>query len=149
MDLENTQKEVTGTEPENEITNPPQDALDKEIQEEKKRGEGRIEAEKAAFSLKKNAERAKALGLDPEQILGIKKESAPEKDDDDVPEWYKREQNKRNEKTALELAELIEDERERELVKIKLQTAIERRSILCKWTPCSKQQCKDLHRVKA
>src|SRR3954470_13804335 len=42
----------------------------------------RTEAEKAAYSLMKNAERAKELGLDPKKVLGLTEE---DENDDDKP----------------------------------------------------------------
>lgn len=117
---ETISEETTGTEPETINNEPSQDPLDVEIERTKK--EGRSEAEKAAFSLKKNAERAKELGIDPAEILGLKKEEP--KDNDEVPEWYKKEQSKANAKTALELADSIEDPKERELVQIALNSVV-------------------------
>lgn len=104
-----------------EITKEPsQDPVEQEIAREKEKGKVYTEAEKAAFNLKKNAEKAKELGVDPAEVLGI---SAPD-NDDEVPEWFKRREAAAAAKTADELAEQIEDPRERELVKLKLSTVV-------------------------
>ncbi len=89
---------------------------------------GRTEVEKAAFSLKKNAERAKELGIDPAKVLGFdQKVETTEDNEDDKPitrgEW-KRMQAENASKTALQSAEEIPNETERELVKYHLQNTI-------------------------
>lgn len=77
----------------------------------------RTEAEKAAFNLKKHADRAKELGLKPEDILGIKPKlqvDASVSDDTPLTVGALREIQKQDaKKTALQLAENIEDEDER------------------------------------
>jgi len=86
----------------------------------------RTELEKAAFSLKKNAERLKELGGDPNAVLGTEKETS-ETDEDDKPVtlgMLKRLQQETAEKTALQLAAEIPNETERELVKYHLQNTI-------------------------
>lgn len=77
------------------------------------------EKEKAAFNLKKKIEEAKALGIDPKDILGIEEDQK-----DEVPEWYKKEQAKNSQKTALQLADSIADPDEKALVKEYLSTRV-------------------------
>lgn len=62
----------------------------------------RTPEEIAAYNLQKKAEDAKALGLDPKKILGVKS-------DTEVPEWYKAEKAKEVAKTSLQLTESIAD----------------------------------------
>lgn len=116
----------TGTEP--ELTNETsQDPVEAELSREKSKGEGRTEAEKAAFSLRKNAERARELGVDPLEVLGVSKEQEVSTDDDapiTVGMWKKM-QEEQGRKSALELADEIPDERERELTKHYLETRIQ------------------------
>lgn len=98
------------------------DPLKKELEKVQAKS-GRTEAEKAAFSLMKNAERAKELGLDPKKVLGLD----DEKEEDDKPithgELRKLEQE-RAQKSALDRANDIEDETERDLVKHHLVSTI-------------------------
>lgn len=81
----------------------------------------RTEAEKAAFSLKKNAERAVELGLDPAEILGVKTHIEVDAQDDDakpVTVGMLRDIQKQDaHKTSLQLADSIEDEETRATVK--------------------------------
>lgn len=106
----------TGTEP--ELTQEPsQDPVEQELTREKSKGEGRTEAEKAAFSLRKNAERARELGVDPLEVLGVVKTQDTEGDDAPVTiGMLKKMQEESGRKTSLELADEIPDQRERELV---------------------------------
>jgi nucleotide-binding universal stress UspA family protein len=122
MDELNNVEETTAPTAEPITPEPSQDPLDVEIEKGKEEKRQFTEAEKAAFNLKKNAERAKELGVDPATVLGLSQETQTE--DDDVPEWYKKREAQAASKTALELAEAIEDPRERELVKMKLETVI-------------------------
>lgn len=83
----------------------------------------RSELEKAAFSLQKNAERLKELGGDPRAIIGTETSD----DEDDVPVtvgMLKRLKQQEIGQTALQLAERIDNEAERELVKYHLQNTI-------------------------
>lgn len=102
------------------IETPEQDPLKTELEKVKS---GRTEAEKAAFSLKKNADRVRELGGDPASILDIGQPT----DGDDTP-VTRAELNeliaKQGSKTALQLAEEITDSTERELVKHYLETRI-------------------------
>lgn len=116
--------ETPGTVPETINNEPSQDPLDQEIEREKGKGEGRTEPEKAAFSLKKNADRVRELGLDPLEVLGVTPTPKPADTNDDVPEWFKKIEAGKSAKTALELADMIDDPKERELVRIKLETVI-------------------------
>ncbi len=79
----------------------------------------RTPEEIAAHNLKKKAEDAKALGLDPKKILGV-----TEPDDTEVPAWYKAEKAKEVQKTSLQLAEAIADEDLREKVKANLSRVV-------------------------
>jgi len=82
----------------------------------------RTEPEKAAFTLQKNAERARELGLDPVEVLGLKKQ------DGGTPmtvEMYEELQKKNASQSALQLAESsIEDPKELELTKIYLENKV-------------------------
>jgi len=101
-----------------------QDPLKTEL--ERVQQTGRTEKEKAEFTLRKNAERVKALGGDPTSILGIEKEVDIE-DEDDKPVtlgMLKKMQQETASKTALQLAEEISNETERELAKWHLQNTI-------------------------
>lgn len=93
---------------------------------EKVQKNGKTELEKASFSLKKNAERLAELGGDPTTVLGLK-EQKPEEDEDNQP--VTRGELKKiiaagSTKTALQLAEDIEDATERELTKHYLENRI-------------------------
>lgn len=117
--IEETTEEVTT---ESEVSEAEQDLLKDELDRVQKGG--RTEAEKAAFSLKKNAERARELGLDPTEILGIKEEPL---DDDDTPVtmgMFKKLQEEKVVKTALQLADEISTSIERELVKYHIENTI-------------------------
>jgi len=122
MEPETNVEETTAPTAEPINPEPSQDPIDIEIEKGKEEKRQFTEAEKAAFNLKKNAERAKELGVDPAAVLGINPE--PKAEDEDVPEWYKKREAQAASKTALELADAIEDPRERELVKMKLETVI-------------------------
>lgn len=124
MTDETISEETTGTEPETIITEPSQDPLEVELQRENKK-EGRSEAEKAAFSLKKNLERAKELGVDVDQVLGIKiEEKTIDKDAPLTVGMYEQMQREQGQKTSIQLAEGIQDEREKALVIQYLKTRI-------------------------
>lgn len=89
----------------------------------------RTEAEKAAFSLKKNAERVKELGLDPTEILGIKPAAvmvdANDEDSKPVTVGMLRELQKADaRKSAIEMADEIADEATRNAVKEALGTRV-------------------------
>ncbi len=81
----------------------------------------RTEKEKAEFSLKKNAERLKELGGDPEATLGVQKHlPIDETLDDDKPMtvgMYRDVQKKDATKTALQLADDIQDADRKQAVK--------------------------------
>lgn len=85
----------------------------------------RSETEKAGFTLKKNAERARELGLDPAEILGFKANEVTE--GDDAPATMgavKQMLADKAKETAFELADDIEDEHVRELTKLNLKRII-------------------------
>lgn len=101
-----------------------QDPLKTELTKVQER-QGRSEKDKAEFSLKKNAERFKELGGDPNEVLGIKTEEST--DDENTPVtlgMLKKLQRESASKTALQEAEEIQNETERELVKFHLQNTI-------------------------
>lgn len=103
---------------------PEQDPLKDELERVQKTG--KTEAEKAAFSLKKNAERAKELGVDVDEVLGRTKPTVTDEDDDKpiTRGDLKRIQQEQASKTALQLADEIQTESERELTKYHLQNSI-------------------------
>ncbi len=110
-------------------SDPVKEALDKE---NNRGGSKRTEAEKAAYTLKKNAERLKALGGDPAEVLGTDNDNGTDPDlddeDDDKPMTrgdFKRAEARRTTQNALQLADAqIENENERELAKSYLNTRI-------------------------
>jgi len=106
-----------------------QDPLKIELEKVQNKG-GRTELEKAQFSLKKNAERLKELGGDPTSVLGIQqvKEEYDEENEDDKPVtlgMLKKMQTATATKTALQLADEITDNTEKELVKYYLENRIQ------------------------
>jgi len=105
-----------------------QDPLKIELEKVQNKG-GRTELEKAQYSLKKNAERLKELGGDPTLVLGIEpKEDDEEENEDDKPVtlgMLKKMQNVNATKTAMQLAEEIPDNTEKELVKYYLENRIQ------------------------
>jgi hypothetical protein len=104
-----------------------QDPLKIELEKVRKSG-GKTEREKADFTLKKNAERVKELGGDPADILGIKVEEPDLEDEDEKPltvGMFKKIQQAGATKTAIQLAEEIQDETEKELVKYYLENRIQ------------------------
>ncbi len=83
------------------------------------------ELEKASKSLHFNAQRVKELGGDPNSILGVKTEVEEEDDDKPVTRGdLKRFQAESASKSALQQADEITNESERELVKYHLQNTI-------------------------
>lgn len=116
MNEVNTENEVEVT-PAPEQT-PPPTPVQEELERVRKAGD-RTEKEKAAFTLKKNAERLVELGGDPDEVLG-KRENVQ----DEVPQWFKNLETSKAKETALDLADGIEDVDERELVKHQLEHVI-------------------------
>lgn len=120
------EKEVSTSETDTEIEIE-QDPLKDEL--EKVKG-GRTEEEKAAFTFRKQAERLSALGIDPLNVLDIKKPESTqqgEQNDEDTPVtlgMLKKMQTESVSKTALDLANEITNETERELVKHHLENTI-------------------------
>lgn len=112
--------------PTSEETQEEQDPLKVEL--ERVQRTGKTEAEKAAYSLKKNADRARELGVDPAEVLGLgTKVEISTNEDDDKPLTrgeFKRLQQDNTSKSALQLAEDISNESERELTKYHLQNSI-------------------------
>lgn len=85
--------------------------------------QGRTEAEKAAHALRKNADRARELGIDVEEVLGVKSKEL----DSSAPMtvgMYEEIRKNEAQKTALQLADEIPDESERELTRVYLETRI-------------------------
>lgn len=88
----------------------------------------RTEKETTAFNLRKQAEKAKELGIDPAEVLGIKptlniEEGLPE----DTPltvGTLKEFQRQEAKKTALQMADDVSDEQEREEIKQILSSRI-------------------------
>lgn len=116
---EEPQAETTGTAPEADITNEPsQNPVEEELKREEKRTT-RSEPEKAAYTLQKQAERAKELGLDPAEILGLKTTKDTEGTEGTVVtlEMLDAREKERGQKTALQLADELSDEHERNLAK--------------------------------
>lgn len=78
------------------------------------------EAEKAAHTLKSTAQRAKELGLDPAEILGVKSHLDVGDEDDDTPVTFgklREIQKKDAQKSAIDMADGIADEDTRSTVK--------------------------------
>lgn len=104
-----------------------QDPLKVELDKVKK---PKSEAEKAKDNLFFNAKRVKELGMDPAEILGIKNQehkSADDINDDDKPVtlgMFKKMQQENATKTALQLADDIPNETERELTRYYLENRI-------------------------
>lgn len=117
--MENEQNSVESVVPEatEEIINEPsQNPVEAELKREEKRNQGRTEAEKMAFNLQMNADRARKMGLDPAEVLGIKPQSSPEGTVVTLEMLEERERAK-GQKTALQLADELPDEHERNLAK--------------------------------
>jgi hypothetical protein len=115
--VETEAKVETETEVETE-----RDPLKIELEKIQKK-EGRTELEKAQYSLRKNAERLRELGGEPETILGIPKEET----EDDAPvtrSELKKIIESTATKTALQLADEISDPTERELTKYYLENRV-------------------------
>lgn len=114
---------VTPAADEGKDLEPSQDPVKAELDRENRRGSKYTEEEQAAFTLKKNADRAKELGLDPEAILGIRKEES----DDSTPltvGQYRRIEAEKAMRSAEQLADEIADPNERELTKVYLKRVV-------------------------
>jgi len=101
-----------------------QDPLKEELERVTK-NQGRSEAEKAAFSLKKTAERLKELGGDPLSV--IQPEYDEEEEEDEKPVtigMLKKLRQEESLKTSIQLANDIEGETERELTIFHLNNSI-------------------------
>lgn len=119
---EENKVETAGTTPETITQEPSQTPVQAELEREKGKTV-RTEAEKAAFALQKNAERAKELGIDPAEVLGLKRTQEPVGTVVTVEMLEAREKEKAH-KSALQMAEEISDEHERELTKNYLKNRI-------------------------
>lgn len=110
----------TGTAPEELNPEPSQETPESPLQAELNRDtKQRTPAEKAAYTLRKNAESVAALGLDPAEVLGLNNQ-APAGVDRDAPVtmgMLEDMQRDRSQKTALQLADEIPDQYERDLTK--------------------------------
>lgn len=125
-DLKETPVDSTSesTEPEEVVeSTTEQDPLKTELERVHKKTT-RSEIEKAAFSLKKTAERLKELGGDPTEILGIEKDVETDDDKPVTVGMLKAMQSQNATKTAMELADDIQDETEKELTKYHLANSI-------------------------
>lgn len=100
-------------------TDSTQDILKTELDRVKKNE--RSELDKANFSLKKNADRVRELGGDPDEVLG---KNVSEDDEPITVGMWKRMQAEQASKSALDLANEIASETERELVKYHLGNTI-------------------------
>ena len=96
-----------------------QDLLKQELEKRKSKY---TEQEKAEYTLKSTAKRLKEMGKDPAIVLGIKGDETIE--DDDVPDWYRAEKAREATKTALQMADDITNDTEKELVKHYLNNRI-------------------------
>jgi hypothetical protein len=109
--------------PTSEVIEPTQDPLKEEL--EKVRSTSRTEEEKAAYTLRSTAQRLTALGKDPAEILGFNKLIVSEDEDAPVTMKMLREmQAESANKSSLQLADDIQNESERELVKFHIQNTI-------------------------
>lgn len=79
----------------------------------------RTPEEIAAYNLRRKAEDAIAMGIDPKKVLGLNVE-----DPNEPPAWYKQEKAKEAKETALTMADSIADAETKEKVKQYLQTRI-------------------------
>lgn len=117
--------ETSSAEPVVETTE--QDPLKEELERVSKK-EPKTEMEKATHSLRGIADRIKDLGGDPASILGISKpEPVSESADDDTPVTLgvlRKMEQERSAKSALQLADEIENETERALTKHHLENTI-------------------------
>lgn len=100
-----------------------------ELEKVKQKSTPKSEEEKAEYTFKSIAKRLQDLGKDPAELLGIKKEEEIE-DEEDKPltkkdlEVILKQVNKAPQKTALELAQEIQNESERELTVYYLENVI-------------------------
>ncbi len=116
--------ETTPTEGETITTEPSQTSVQEELEREQGK-QTRSEKEKAAFSLRKNAERAKELGIDPAEVLGFSTKEVQEGDDAPATVGTVRQLLAEKERaTAEQLADEITDPSERELTKLYLKRVV-------------------------
>lgn len=118
--MDENNAEQTGTAPEEITPEPSQETPESPLEQELNRDtKQRTPAEKAAYTLRKNAESVAALGLDPAEVLGLNNQ-APAGIDRDAPVtmgMLEDMQKDRSQKTALQLADEIPDQYERDLTK--------------------------------
>lgn len=126
MEPETQVEETPGTTPETIIEAPSQTPIEQELDRENK--VQRTEADKAAFSLRKNAERAKELGIDPAEVLGFtQKPKGLDEYNEDTPVtvgMLEKLTKERGLKSAIELADEIPDQHERALTKKYLEERV-------------------------
>lgn len=106
-----------------------QDPLKIELEKVQKKS-SKTEVEKAKDNLFFNAKRARELGIDPADVLGIKIDGKEDEDEDEDEKpltvgMFKKIQQAGATKTALQLAEEIVDTSERELTKFYLENRIQ------------------------
>lgn len=98
-----------------------QDPVDQELTRVRK---PKTEREKAEAALFFNANRLRELGGDPDTVLTPKGVNTNDADQSEIPDWYRKEQQRDAQKTAKELAEAIEDPKERDLVLYHLEHTV-------------------------
>lgn len=120
MDTENKVEATKTSDTDNSVA-PLQDPVQVELNKEQEK-QTRTEKDKVTFNLRKKADEARKLGIDPKEILGLDGEET--EDSSEVPEWYKKEKARETTKTALQLADTLPDQAQRDLVKQYLNTRI-------------------------
>ena len=102
-----------------------EETQESQVPSQDRKESGYTEEEKAAFNLKKAAEKARSLGQDPTEVLGIKPQmKINENLSDDTPLTvgaFRQIQKQDAQKTALDMVDTIENELEREAVREALQ----------------------------
>lgn len=111
-------EDPAGTTPAEQTEAPLQDPVAKELDRVRK---PKSEKEKAEYTLRSVANRAKELGIDPAKVIGLESPATEEEQvSNDTPVtmgMLQKMQQDQATKTAIQMAEEITDEAERELVK--------------------------------
>ena len=115
---EDLEEKVETSSTEEETTDPLKEELER-VQRSKY-----TEKEKAEHAFKNTAKRLKELGADPSEVLGLKNDPEDEEDKPLTVGMWKKMQQEQAQKTALQLAEEIPSETERELIKYHLSNSI-------------------------
>lgn len=128
MTADTTETVVAAPPADDKVEETPIEPSQNPVKEELERISGKAlnektEKDKAAFNLRMNAKRLADLGGDPAEVLGVKHES-PEEESDEIPSWYRKEKANEVKKTALQLADSISDNDDKELVKAYLSKRI-------------------------